>query len=225
MSNWEYNRERRDRMISHEGDKQQTNIEEIKRDIDCLIQWKEYEALSKLFESNTELQEMTNEFKLLTKIISLYNLQKDMGENTILSYGDSVDACITFYLQYTYYLLAANENKKNRESEEWNRLVRLLEKERMTAIEIISTCAFIRLCDMEDFIEALGSFLYESGNRKLSVQLLALYLDIYEVADSIALDLATIFLYEEDIEEAKEFLQRVQVQDDAYMELSRQICR
>lgn len=207
----------------HEGDKSQVDIEQIKRDIDCLIQWKEHETLSKLFESNTELQEMTRDFEMLTKIIDLYNLQKDMGESTILQYGDSVETCISFYLRLTYWLLTANENKSNRTSEEWTRFVSLIEKQGVTAFEIITTCAFIRLPDMENFIRVLGNHLYESGNRELCIQLLILYLDIYEVADSIALDLATIFLFEKDMEAAKKFLQKVQIKNDIYMELSHQI--
>lgn len=199
------------------------NMNKIKDNLNCLIQWGEYDALNDLMEQQTDIAGFSWKMKVLSNMLPLYRLQREMGGNTVLHHRDSLDACVLFYITYTYYLLGTAKQCDHPESETWKRLLNFVEENQISAFEIITTCAYIKMQQMQKYIDTLGCVLYEEGKRRMAIDLLDLYLQIYEPADEVALDLTAILLYEEDYEGARNYLNKVRVHNDAYLEMSRKL--
>lgn len=188
-------------------------------DINGLLKEKRYEDLAAYYGELTKKYAALPEAAQFGQIVELHNLQKEFGDTTVLTRGTSVNEVFSFYASFLSVIAGANESKNREEPAEWAELLTFIEQQKITAYEILTVCAYNRLQEMEQFMDVLGLALYQAGNSSLGIRLMELYMDIYEEADDIAIDLAYIFYREQRKDKMLYYMDKIRKNDKEYEEL------
>jgi len=188
-------------------------------DINGLLKEKQYEVLATYYGELTKEYAALPEAVWFGKIVELHNLQKEFGNTTVLTRGTSVNEVFSFYEHFLRVISGANESKNREKPAEWAELITFIEQQKITAYEILTVCAYNRLQEMEQFIDILGLALYQEGNSSLGIRLMELYVDIYEEADDIAIDLAYIYYREQQKDKMLRYMNKIRKNEKEYEEL------